>query len=160
MQRGHHIRPDAAAGVSPKSPRNRLDFGVAGFDGKVVQGPKESLLRSPARIEPMFRASRGKISFFIQDVVRGTEQSAVPLFCQGLPVEVISRGGTLFRSRGPGAVLMHNDAPQLRRAGRNPEGVSDGGLQFVRGGRPRIIHRQVLPRPAHCFRTTQDSHGD
>ena len=63
MKRGHHIGPDAAAGVSPESPGDGLQFGVTGLGGEIAEGLEEGLFRAAARIEPQLRSLRARGRF-------------------------------------------------------------------------------------------------
>src|SRR5207248_8705022 len=74
---------------------------------------------------------------------RRAEQGAVPLLRQGLPVQVVGgRRPALARPR-PAAVLMHDDAPDLLHAVREPERVGDAELQLVGLIRGRVANLEV-----------------
>src|ERR1700747_2238499 len=57
VKNAHHIGPYPATRVSPETPRNRSDFRVARLCRKLVQGPKESTVRTLSRVEPHLCAS-------------------------------------------------------------------------------------------------------
>ena len=153
MKSGHHIGPDTAAGVSPQSPGDGLQFRMPGLGGEIVEGFEESLFRASARIEPQFRAPGGEVVFFVQHVVTGAEQSAVPFLRQGLPVQVIGGGGPSLEAVVP-APCWWTMTPRRSAVG-NPEGISDAHLQFVRGGRRGIFNRGVLSDSVCCSSEAQ-----
>ena len=150
MKSGHHIGPDAAAGVSPQNPGDGHQFRMPRLGGEIVEGLEEGLFRAAARIEPEFRASRRDVGFFVQHVITGAEQGAVPFLRQRLPVQVIGGGGAFLGGRGAGAVLVDDDAAKRLHAVGNPERVGDAHLQFVRGGRGGIFNRGVLSGSVCC----------
>jgi hypothetical protein len=67
-------------------------------------------------------------------MVARAKKGAVPFLRQRLPVQVIGGGGAFLGGGGSGAVLVNNDATQVRDTVGNPNSVGDGHLQFVLGG--------------------------
>ena len=62
-------------------------------------------------------------------------------------MQVISGRGAVLGGYQAGAMLVDDHAAQARGAVGNPEDVSDTHLQFVRGGRWRILNLHVAPGP-------------
>src|SRR5258706_11279566 len=77
-------------------------------------------------------------------MVAGTQKRTVPLFRQGLPVEVVGGGSTFDGGGGGGAVLMDDEAAQGFDVVGDPEGVGDGRLQFALDGGAGIIDSEEL----------------
>src|SRR3984957_19606136 len=125
------------------------------LSGEIVEGLEESLSGAAARIEPQLRASRCDVGFFVQYVVTGAEQGAVPFLRQRLPVQIIGGGGTFLGGRGASTVLVDDDTAESLHALGNPERVSDAHLQFVAGGRGGLFNRGVLSGSVCCSSEAQ-----
>src|SRR4029077_17943037 len=131
--------PDAAARMSPEDPGDGLQLRMARCGGEVAERLQESLIRALPRVEPEFRAAGREIDLLVEPMIGRTEQGAVPLPGERLPVQVVGGGRALPGGRRPGAVLVHNDAAQAGHAVGGPERVGDADLQSVRAGRGWVL---------------------
>src|SRR5258708_7148664 len=91
-QRGHHVRPNAAAGMSPERPRDSIDFRMTGLGGEIRECLEKRFFRTTSGIKPELRRARRNIDLLIQHVIAGTPKSAVPLLRQRLPMQIIGGG--------------------------------------------------------------------
>src|SRR5689334_20287702 len=107
MQHVHEAGPGAAARMAPEAPGHGLELGMSGLHGQIRERAQVGLLRAVARIAP----EAAVLSILL--VIGGTEQGAVPLLRERLPVQVGGRGRAALAGAGPAPVLMHDDTAEL-----------------------------------------------
>ena len=132
VQAAHDIRRFSAGGMAPERPKDGRQFRMAGLVCEVAYSSEEGFVRAEAGVEPVDPSLRRRRSPSFKNVVAWTEQGAVPLFGQGLPVQVVSGSGAFPGGRHARAVLVNDDAARMMSfyAVRNPERVGDGDSQF------------------------------
>src|SRR2546426_10170373 len=113
MERGHDVRPNAAAGMAPQYPRHPVNFRMLRQGGELSERLEKGLFRTAPWIEPQFGCAWGDVYLLVLNVVAGAPKRAVPLFCQRLPMQVMGGGGTFDGRGGASAVLMNDDAAHL-----------------------------------------------
>src|ERR1700738_3976814 len=131
----------------PQDPRYGLQLGMPRLGRHLFEGLEEGFVGAKAGVHPEFGASRGGVRLLAQHVVIGTQQRAVPLFCQRLPVQVVSGSFSSLARLRAGTVLVDDHAAQARGSAWDPEVVSDAHLQFVRRGRWWIFNLHMAPGP-------------
>src|SRR5262245_50146333 len=77
-------------------------------------------------------------------MIRRTEQRAVPLPGERLPVKIPRGGLATFASPGAATMLMHYDPTERLDLFRNPKMISDTELQAVRRLERSILDFEVL----------------
>src|SRR5580658_10700712 len=105
MEHAHHISPYPSPRMSPEEPGNGSDFNMAGFRRKFVESTKEDSVRTLSWVEPQFCASGSQVDCIVEHAIRRPKKRAVPLFCQSLPVQIVSGSCSGLSRRNTRSVL-------------------------------------------------------
>ena len=131
----HQARPKPAAGMSPQTPRDVFDFGMPRRIRKVAERLPKPRIGTVARVAPQpTRLARAGF-------VTGTDQPAVPLACQRLPVQIVGRGQPARGRAGTASVLMHNQPAKTFNSRRDPQKIVHEQRQFALFGGCRKVDR-------------------
>src|SRR5882762_5604076 len=129
--------------MSPETPGDRSDFGVARLCRKLVQGPKENMLRTLSRVEPQLCASWSQVNRIVQNTIGRSKKDAVPFLCQSLPVQIVSRSCPRLSGWNACPVLMNDHRPHGLDIVRDPEGVDSTKLQLPFGCGWRVSKLEI-----------------
>ena len=137
MQQHHAAGPVTAAAVSPQRPRHLGQLRMAGLRAEIDEALLKRGVGAVARIAPHLAVG------LLRLLVGRSQQGAVVLLRQRLPVQVVGAGQPRLARSLAATVLMHDHAAQRLHALWDPDRVVDRIDQLARLRRSLVAHAVV-----------------